>query len=284
MRTGDYDGGEQMAEDAVELARTLDDQSSADALELAAAAAFPRGIAPWARGDFEHAQQVIEESLAACLAAGQVWYTTQLEYLLARVLRDTGDLTAAETVAARALSRAGELGEDQVLGLCADLSASLARRRGELESARSLAADALVHYRATGYQEGEASAVSEAGRLALDAGDAGAATAAFAQALVLFRRMGHRAGVAAAIEGHARVLGVVGDASGAAALWGGASALRRQIGAPLPAVEQAEQERELRRLAQMLGADAVDLALTRGATLSLDALAELSASGRLAGV
>jgi predicted ATPase/DNA-binding SARP family transcriptional activator len=282
MRKGEYDDGERMADRAAQLRADLHAAGSVEAWEIAAV--YPRGIAPWARGDFERAKTVLLEELEESYAGGQLWYAVQVQYLLARVLRDAGELDRADAETERALEHARELGEDQVLGLCSDLAASLARRRGDLDEARTLVDDALRHYRATGYQEGEASVLSEAGRLALDVGDAGAAAHAFAQALELCRQMGHRAGLAAAIEGQARVLGMLGDASGAAALFGAAAALRRDIGAPLPAAERAEQDRELLGLAERIERSTVDEALARGAAMSLDDIVDVAAGARLAGV
>jgi len=279
MRKGEYEAGNRTADDAIALVGTLGHEPSDVGRDAAAFAAWPKGISLWARGNFEQAQAVFADAAAVSLAAGDIWFAAQHEFLLGRVLRDAGDVAQARDVSERALARSRDLGERQNLGLCCELVASLARLGGDVARARMLIDEALGHYRAIAYSEGEASVLAEAGRLALETSDTTGARSAFGQSFELCRRMGHRAGMAAATEGQARVFACEGNATAAATLFTAASALRDQIKAPLPAALRAEQDRLMAGLEDQVGRALIEHSVARGLEMTIEELADLSAAG-----
>jgi predicted ATPase/DNA-binding SARP family transcriptional activator len=226
----------------------------------------------WARGEFDHAQQLYEDAVAASLDGGDVWRASLEEAQLARLHRDRGEPDAARAAGCRARDHAEHLGEELARGLALDVLSSVEQRWGDPATARRLIDQALTHYRHVGYLEGEASASCGAGRGALRAHDLGPARDAFEHSLSLCRRIGHRGGSATALEGLAEVAAAADDDEWAVLLLGAAAALREQIGTPLTGVATAQHLRVRRRLIDRLGPDLADRTLRRGADLPLDAL------------
>jgi predicted ATPase len=226
----------------------------------------------WARGQFDRAQQLYEDAVAASLAGGDHWRAATAEAQLARLHRDRDEPDAARAIASRARDHAEEVGEALARGLSIDVLASVEQRWGDAAAARRLVADALTHYRELGYLEGEASAHHVAGRIALGSSDLMGAKEAFGHSLRLCRRIGHRGGSAAALEGLADAAADAGDDERAVLFLGAASALRDEIGTPLTGSAGAQRLELRRRLVDRLGPELVDRILRRGARLRLDVL------------
>ncbi len=255
--------GEQLA-----LARATGARAwEGDALALTATVA-------WARGEFDRAQHLYEDAVAASVSGEDRWRAALAEAQLARLHRDRDEPDAARSVVMRALRHADEVGEHLARGLAVDVLASLEHRWGDVAVAARLVDEALEHYRAVGYREGEASALQLAGRIALSSGQLRRAREAFEQALRLCRRVGHRSGTASALEGMATVAADVGEDDLALHLLGAASALRTDIGVPLAGSALTHQSRLQDRLATRLGPADAARALRRGASLPLPALLE----------
>jgi predicted ATPase/DNA-binding SARP family transcriptional activator len=236
-----------------------------DALALTATVA-------WARGEFDQAQHLYEDGVAASLSGGDRWRAALAEAQLARLHGDRDEPDAARSVVASALRHAEEVGEHLARGLAVDVLASLEHRWGDVVVAARLVDEALEHYRAVGYREGEASALQLAGRIALSSGEAGRARGAFEQALELCRRIGHRSGSATALEGMATVAADAGEDDLALLLLGAASALRTEIGVPLAGTALTHRLREQARLTARLGPAEAARALRCGAGLPLPGL------------
>jgi predicted ATPase len=255
--------GEQLA-----LARATGARAwEGDALALAATVA-------WARGEFDRAQHLYEDGVAASLSGGDRWRAALAEAQLARLHRDRDEPDAARSVVLSALRHAEGVGEHLARGLAVDVLASLEHRWGDVVVAARLVDGALEHYRAVGYREGEASALQLAGRIALSSGERERAREAFEQALALCRRIGHRSGSATAMEGMAAVAADAGEDDLALLLLGAASALRKEIGVPLAGSALTHRLRERDRLATRLGPAEAARALRCGAGLPLAALLE----------
>ncbi len=226
----------------------------------------------WACGQFDRAQQLYEDAVAASLDGGDIWRAALAEAQLARLHRDRGEPDAARAVAARARDHAEASGEETACGLALDVLASVEQRWGDASTARRLVDQALTHYRHVGYLEGEASATYVAGRVALSSHDLVHAREAFEHALRLCRRIGHRGGSVTALEGLAGVAAAGVDSEWAVLLLGAAAAARKEIGSPLTGVARPEHLHVRQRLIDQLGHDLADRTLRRGAGLSLDAL------------
>jgi predicted ATPase/DNA-binding SARP family transcriptional activator len=238
-----------------------------DALALTATVA-------WARNEFDRAQHLYEDAVAASLSGGDRWRAALAEAQLARLHHDRDEPDAARSVIMSALRHAEEVGEHLARGLAVDVLASLEHRWGDVVVAARLMDEALEHYRAVGYREGEASALQLAGRIALSSGELGRAREAFEEALELCRRIGHRSGSATALEGMATVAAVAGEDDLALLLLGAASALRTEIGIPLAGSALTHRLREQDRLTARLGPADAARALRCGAGLPLPALLE----------
>ncbi|WP_222263080.1 hypothetical protein [Modestobacter marinus] len=226
----------------------------------------------WAGGQFDRAQQLYEDAVAASLDGGDIWRAALEEAQLARLHRDRGEPDAARTMASRARDHAGASGEEVACGLALDVLASVEQRWGDPSTARRLVDQALTHFRHVCYLEGEASATCVAGRIALSSHDVRRAGEAFELSLRLCRRIGHRSGSATALEGLAGVAEAAADAEWALLLLGAAASLRADIGSPLTGATLSEHLYLRRRLVGRLGADVADRILRRGAALPLDAV------------
>jgi tetratricopeptide (TPR) repeat protein len=260
---GDFGAADELAAEQLELARVVGNRRwEGDAMTRL-------GTVAWARGDLETARPLYMQAVEVLGAADDPWRMAIAQVHLARLHRDSGELSGAKQTAEVALSHARRVGEDTVLGFALDVLASIIHQLQQFELATQLVEEALAHYRAVGYREGEASGLQMAGRLLLERGGNEAAGETFRDALELCLRIGHRAGIAASLEGLGEVIAATGDDHGAAAFLGAAAARREAIGVPMPTKECLAQDKDSMRLRTRLGAEQLERAWQRGADMSL---------------
>jgi len=127
----------------------------------------------------------------------------------------------------------------------------VALRRGDLAQAETHLQPALAVQRESGDRRHIATVLHDLGRLALAAGDAVTAAGRLCESLTLRKQLGDRQGLAETLEALATAR--LEQPRLAARLLGAAEALRAALGAPVPAIERADLERDLAALRAALG-------------------------------
>jgi len=160
----------------------------------------------------------------------------------------------------------------------------VARNLGDCRWAATLLEQSLALCQESGDTLLVASSVSGLGGVARDQGDYCRAMALLQQSLALFGDLGHNEGTVAAMEELAAVACGQELPEPAARLFGAAHALREPIGAPVPAADQAANERSISVARARLGESAFTAAWANGRTpppeqVVADALQAMATTG-----
>ena len=243
------------------------------------------GYLAYQEGDFAAARAYDEESLVLRRELGDRHGIAMLLGNLGHLALHEGDDAAARALYEESLALRRELGDRHgEAGSLANL-AELARLEGDPQTAERLLLEALALAEDLGDRYRAATLLVGLGRLATARGDLPAAVSAHVRALPPGGELPPRTTVAEWLEELAAVAAVAAvtaprqggsgpdraAAERAAGLLGAAAALRARIGAPVlprsvPRIEGLRQQ-----VAAALGAEAFDLACSRGAALDLDA-------------
>jgi predicted ATPase len=193
----------------------------------------------------------------------------------------SGQLDEARALWAGALTILREQQDKLGTASCLHGLGLVALRGGHYAQAQEWLDYALALYRETKDRRYVSVALSALSRLALAQADRPAAADRLGECLQLRRDLGDRQGLAEALEVAARwwAAGAAPDAARAARLLGAAHALRDLVGAPVPAIEQAEHAELLADVRAALATAAFDAAWTAGEGLALHADKLLAEAG-----
>jgi predicted ATPase/DNA-binding SARP family transcriptional activator len=259
---GDYSRTAAYGEEAVTLARELDDR------RLLMTSLIVRGQVAVYEGNTGRARECFDEAMPVTRELGERWARGWLLTGSGTARRREGDLAAATADFEESLAIFRELrnSHGQVLPLVnlamlaqqsfrpAD---AISRGREAIETAARLRDRQLQHV-----------AVTTLGRIALDQGHQADAKELLLEALVGFRGAEHRLMVAIAIEGIAIVATQAGQPVDAAVLIGFADALRERSNMPLGADRRRERAATLGAIESDIGSAATERAGQVGATLT----------------
>ncbi len=194
------------------------------------------------RGDYERAEDLLEESLALHRKArdnrGVAWSLGNL----ANVSSDRGNYERAKELYEEGLSLSRELGGAELLGAYLISLGYEFLLEGNPEKATALNEEAVVLYRKRRHGGRLQIALDNLGWAALVRGDLGRAEALHGESLVLCRERGDKLIGSESIEGLACAAEAKGDADRAAILFGAAEALRETEGYQLAPRDNALRE------------------------------------------
>jgi predicted ATPase/DNA-binding XRE family transcriptional regulator len=244
-----------------------------------------RGAGNLARdqGALEEADHAHAESLALCRADGDREGEARCANNLGNVALDRGNPQTACDWYRRALDLAGEIGDDLLVALTTHNLGLAARTTGDHGQAAALLERSLRDFQRLGNDREVARCHESLARLAAVLGRPQKAMGHHVEALRLRHRLGDLAGLARSLEGAVGPLTDLGDPRRAADLLASARQLRVQIGEAYTADERAEDARNLRRLAEVLGEDLLRQALDGGAGPAVDRVLDLLETGAAAG-
>jgi tetratricopeptide (TPR) repeat protein len=197
------------------------------------------------QGDYPRAIALLEEGLELNRALGD-------EAGMAHALSTLGAVATAQNYYAKATAY---LEESLVLrraiedrrGLAVTLNnlGDIAIHQGEPERAARLLEESLGLFRDVGDRLGESVVLINQAQADLNQGDIEGAGRLFTQSIVLKRDLNDTEGIAWALEGLAAVAEAAGRGLRASCLFAAAAGLRETAGAPIPAMDRAEYERNL---------------------------------------
>ena len=221
---GDYTAAEQLLNQALDLARGLeDDQEVAVALQLLGTPA--RG-----RGDLAYAEELYEQACAIDRRlASRVWEAMTLGNL-AMTAEDRADHARAEVVAAEALALYAEQGHPWGVARMREVLARVAVSRADYAAAREQLEEAVEFQRELGDRQGLVMSLPTLARIALGLGEPDRAGDLLAEGLTLAYEAGERLSVARALEAIATLLAEARPER-SMRLVGAAGALRQELGA-----------------------------------------------------
>jgi predicted ATPase/DNA-binding XRE family transcriptional regulator len=225
------------------------------------------GALAFRQGDFAHARDSAEQSLALRRALGDTHGIALSLNSLGIVALDQGDLEHAAALLEESVALKRALGETWSLAISLDNLGQAAQYRGDFERAVSLMEESLALKRLLGDEGGIALSLNNLGDVRREQGEYERAARLYMDSLALYATVGNPYVAAACLEGIAVVAGARGQVMRAATLYGAAAAVRESIGAPLPPAEQGIYERTVATLRAALGEEAFAAAWAAGRAL-----------------
>ena len=224
---GDYLAAGESYEEALALARQIENRS------LISLGLHSLGIAAGRQGDYERADAVLSEAIAAYREDIGPEMTWQLAVLLNNL-------------------------------------AIVAKHRGQYDRAAALLQESLTFKRAQGDQQGVATSLVNLGNVARTRKDYAHAEAAYRESLQLRQALGDKIGTTTAIDGMAELALCQGQHVRSARLHGASATLREALGLRLPTDLQEEECRRVAALRELLGEADLAAAWAFGASMALE--------------
>jgi predicted ATPase/class 3 adenylate cyclase len=300
-----YEEGEELAQEGLELFRELGDRRGI-ALSL-----NRLGVAAWRRGDFRSARILLEEDLTLFRELGDrdrvAWSlfmhglldNKQGEYAgafsrfeeslaLFKELGNKRGIAASLTQLAgtlfvslgnqdmiyplleQGLSLDREVGDKEGMAVASLLLGWVTLKQGDIATARSRVEESLTLYREMEHREGMAEALSMLGKVEVARGDHAFARTLYEDSLAMAQEIGDKELIASGIEGLASVVAMQGERAWATRLWGNAEVLREAIGAPLQPIERADHEQAVATARDHLGEQSFASAWAEGRAMTAE--------------
>ncbi|HET7706840.1 MAG TPA: protein kinase [Thermoanaerobaculia bacterium] len=245
----DFDVATARAEESLAIYRALDDRGGI------AVTCNCLGVIGTETRQLDKAVDSLEESLSVWKTIGdEASYARSLTNL-ARVRRLQGDHAAASAMYVETESLFRRIDDKASASWALNHRGDVARELGQLEEASNHYSSALRAFRELGDSWGIATSLADIGNLARRKGLADEAAAAYRESLEHFGRLGHTRGIARVLEAMAVLAADREQYEDSLTLAGSASRIRDVIGAPLPAEELAELDRELDRARNALAVE-----------------------------
>src|SRR5450755_1452652 len=284
---------EHLAEGRDAIARLLAMEGTAARPKLRARLLFAAAVLSGEQGDYNSAQQMLEDSLETCLELNDNRGVAVALNALAVNARDRGDLPVASLLFERCVAIWKELGDsadiaralsnlanvtklqgeyarasllyDECLAMfhkagdgagvawTLNYQGDVAREKADLVAACSFCEQSLAAFRELRDGWGIASALSDLAGLSCDLGNDAEARRLYGESLRMFQELGHKRGIARVLECLAASAAAQSNAEQSLHLAGAAAALRQRLGAPLTPTERARLEKALEFARRTLG-------------------------------
>lgn len=265
----DYNSALTAAEEAVGLFRELGDSKGlANALNYVARVVLEQG-------DNERVRAALAEATDIFERAGDVWGACFSTAMLGRLAWAEGDIPDGIAILEGRLGALAECGDLRGAGFYHAYLSGMALDLGQLAVAQSHAEASLSLFAEIGDLRGTGYALMFLAGVARERGELDEASSHYRACLELLGDFGPQLESAWALEGCLLLHAARGERETALRLWGAATAARAVVGAPLPALWQANIDRRLLPIRQALGHEASWAAFRAGSELQLaDAITE----------
>lgn len=265
---GDLDRAEQLCQEALDLARSLDDGPGAAEAQTGLA------LVRRTRGNYDEAERLSHQALAAYESLGEQRATARALDRLAMHFVVTGADDRARALFERSLAAFRRLGEDH--GVATALyGLAVTRPAGAHLIARAQAAESLDILRSEGDRRTYGKVLWCMAGLNAETGDVQTAAAQYEDALTLFIEFGDRWFCVIVLESAAFLAAQVGDPERAVRLLSAADTLLTAIGVPLLARFRARHDGVLAGSRERLGNERFATIWDEGTRLPLGAVVEL---------
>jgi predicted ATPase/DNA-binding SARP family transcriptional activator/DNA-binding CsgD family transcriptional regulator len=228
------------------------------------------GAIAQSQGDYQQAEAFLKKGVALHRKFGDTRDLAGALNNLGNVALHQGRYEEATPLYEESLALWREEGEKYgVEGPLGNLG-NLALYRGDYERARLLYEESLELAREVGDKQGVALALGNLGAVAIHQQDYRRAMNLQAEGLALAQELGDMEGVAYGLEMMATAADAQGQVRRAARLWGTAEVLRESIGAPLPANERPDYNRQVTAARSQLEEAAWLEAWAKGQAMTLE--------------
>jgi hypothetical protein len=188
-------------------------------------------------------------------------------WILAQMALDQGDFDRAAKLILEEGAAMIKDRDAQMLWLLALVK----QHDGDQQQAQELLEESLAKFRAWGYKWGIAITLYHIGRLLrLAEHDDERATACLHESIILNRDLGNKLGMARALVEFGGLALAQGDPTRSARLFAAAEALHQTIGAPMPASERMQFEREVARVQALLEEETFATTWNAGKTMTTE--------------
>jgi ATP/maltotriose-dependent transcriptional regulator MalT len=227
----------------------------------------------WVGGDYERANELLEESLALSRKADDKVKLADALFELALASNAQGDHARAKELFEEGIVVCQEVGYTSLLPAFLLSMGYVLLVEGDYERGAGLNEEALALFRERGYTGRLQYALDNLGWAALLGGDHERARTFYEESLTLCKELGDRMNASDSLEGLACVAGAQGEAEGAVRLFGAAEALREALGAvayQLSPEEEAWREPYRTIARSRLGEAAWGEALVQGRAMGME--------------
>ncbi|MCG3120558.1 MAG: hypothetical protein ALAOOOJD_03319 [bacterium] len=215
--------------------------------------AFATAMLGWfdvVQGNYEKAAALLESAREKLRELGDNMMMGFTVWILAQMALAEGDFDRAAILIIKegtAMIKDRDAQMQWVLAL-------VKQHEGDHQQARALLEESQAKFRAWGYKWGIAITLYHLGRLLrLTEHDDERATACLQESIILNRDLGNKLGIAKTLIEFGSLALAQGDSERGARLFAAAEALHQTIGAPMPATEKMQFEREVVRVQPLLG-------------------------------
>lgn len=263
---GKQDQGTRSAQDALALARAVDDPLGE------AHATVTLGNIAQEMGEYEQAIESLDDSLATFRRLGDAFGTWRALSSLGNSFLALGQADRARDVLEEGLTVTRSMGFAYGVALQLRRLGVLAFQRSDLERATALLEESLVWSDMLDATRARNESLLQLGRVVLAAGDTRRAAELFSASLLLSDRAGDRGSILRCLEGLAAVAVACESEGGAvrgAWLLGAAASIRRVVGVPLSPGEARTIEVATAALRERLGVPAFEVAWSEGSRMLL---------------
>ena len=226
------------------------------------------------RGGIAESRSLFEESLAVWRELGDRTAVARVLSNLANVVKLQGDYALARSLHEECFSIFKELGDTVGMAWSLNNQGDAARGLGDPAGARALYEQSLAMFKELGDPWGIAGSLADLGNLTRDQMDYAASQKLYRESIRIFQELGHKRGIARLLECFACSAATQLQPERSLRLAGAAAALRQGLGAPLPAVEQAQIERNLEPARKALSNAAASAAWLEGWGMPVDKAVE----------
>lgn len=263
-RQGEYDRAIALYEEALSIARELNDTS------VVASALNNLGVVAQDQGNYARAQHLGEEALAIFRASGDRLRMAASLNNLGIVARRQGDPERATALFEESLVIWRELGDQLRTALALNNLGVAAFEAGDLVRAAARYEEALATYRERGDRSGAALSLHNLAEVLRDQGDLARSAALWQESLVLRAEQGNVAGFAESLSGLAVIAMRAGLKERAVRLLGAAEGMQTRIGYQFPPKERDLQERATAALRSGLDSASFAAAWNAGQAMSME--------------
>jgi len=260
---GDLNGSLAFFDEALSIRRSMGDQWAI------AQSINNLGVAIEATGDYKRAAELHREALRLRRELDNPWGIAGSLNNLGCALECLGDYEQAAALHDESLGIRRELGDKWGIGLSLKNLGFATYRLGDLKTARELFKESVEVFHEIDEKFEMCHSLAGMSRVARRSGDAEEALKLARECLEIRAKLGEPRGIANSLEGFAGLAVDAGDWVRVARLFGAAEALRESVGAPVPAPERVNRERDLEALRDALG-DATETEWAGGRELGVD--------------
>jgi non-specific serine/threonine protein kinase len=231
---------------------------------------YGSSLLAFAQGDYDAAQQRIDECLPIFREAGNADRLAACLGMLANIASERGDFAQARHRFEEALEICRRIGNRMAVATQLNNLGVMAWRQRDMAEARAMFDEASREMRALGDQSSLINALGNLGNIAKEQGDLPAARGYLLEALKIGKELGAQRQLPILLEHGADLADRLGDLARAVTMRGAADALREDVGVPFGGAERTREELIVAHLRERIGVVVFEEAWSVGRSIGQD--------------